>query len=58
MKAIVLAVILGAAFQAEVHARPESSPQMAPVEEILIKDRGPESWLPNVLEFAISGRCV
>jgi hypothetical protein len=45
MKAIVLAVILDAAFQAEVHARPESSPQIAPIEEILIKDRGPESWL-------------
>jgi hypothetical protein len=40
MKAIVPAVIVGTTFKAEVLACPESSPQMAPIEEILIKVRG------------------
>jgi hypothetical protein len=45
MKAIVLAVTVGTAFQAEAQARPESYLQMAPIEEYSIEDRGPESWL-------------
>jgi hypothetical protein len=42
MKAIVLAVIVGTALRVGAQARPEPYPQVASIEEYLIKDRGVE----------------
>lgn len=58
MKAIVLAVVVGTAFQAEAQARPECYPQIAPLEEYLTKDRGPESRLLTFSTFVTSRQCV
>jgi hypothetical protein len=58
MKAIVLAIIMGTAFQAEAQARPESCPQMAPIEAYSIKDRGPESWLLTFSSRNLSPVCM